>query len=264
MNGLSFADGLDGLGIPVVPVDTELSPGSLKVLSVEGLVKSSALIDEGGFEVEDGGLVDGVDDGAFAGVEFLDGAFWEGSVSEELAEGRSHDGLEVLDLLSGEPVVGLLLVISVLSFESGNDEVLVVHEVSLSAVAGLGEDTGLWVWGAVSSVELGHVDWTEVVITSKGIKSSSGVASPSVRSEESIVLDVAFLGLSVVSAAEDFLDTIGFGAEDLFEDSVGVVGWSDETSSVSGVDGIDFFPEELVLVGEEGKMVEFPLVVVVV
>ena len=99
---------------------------------------------------------------------------------------------------------------------------------------------------------------------SKGIKSSSGVASPSVRSEESIVLDVAFLGLSVVSAAKDFLDTVGFGAEDLFEDSVGEVGWSDETSSVSGVDCIDFFPEELVLVSEERKMVELPLVVVVV
>lgn len=264
MYGLCFADSIDGLGFPVVPVGTEFSPGSLEVLSVEGVVESSALINEGGFEVESGGLVDGVDNGASAVVEFLDGSFWEGSGSEELTEGRSHDGLEVLDLVGGEPLVGLSLVISVLSFESGNDEVLVVHEVGLSAVAGLGEDTGLWVWGAVSGVELGHVDGTEVIITSKGIKSSSGVASPSVRSEESIVLDVAFLGLSAVGAAEDFLDTVGFGAEDLFENSVSSVGRSDEASVVGGVDGIDFFPEELVLVGEEREMVELPLVVVVV
>lgn len=99
---------------------------------------------------------------------------------------------------------------------------------------------------------------------SKGIESSSGIASPSVRSEESIVLDVAFLGLSIVGAAEDFLDTIGFGAEDLFEDSVSSVGRSDKASSVSGVDGIELSPEELVLVGEEREMVELPLVVVVV
>ena len=165
MYELSFADSLDWLCFPVVPVDTEFSPGSLEVLSIKGLVESTALINEGGFEVEFGRLVDGVDDGASAIVEFLDSAFWEGTFSKELTEGRSHDGLEVLDLRSGEPLVGFLLVISVLSFESGNDKVLVVYEVGLSAVASLGEDTGLWVWGAVSGVELGHVDWTEVVIT---------------------------------------------------------------------------------------------------
>jgi len=32
-------------------------------------------------------------------------------------------------------------------------------------MAGLGKDTCLWVWGAVSSVELGHVDRTKVGIT---------------------------------------------------------------------------------------------------
>ena len=165
MYGLCFADSIDGLGFPVVPVGTEFSPGSLEVLSVEGVVESSALINEGGFEVESSGLVDGVDNGASAVVEFLDGSFWEGSGSEELTEGGSHDGLEVLDLIGGEPLVGLSLVISVLSFESGNDEVLVVHKVGLSAVASLGEDAGLWVWGAVSGVELGHVDGTEVIIT---------------------------------------------------------------------------------------------------
>ena len=161
---LSFADGLDGLAIPVVPVDTELSPGSLKVLSIEGLVKSVAFINEGLFEGEFSGLGDGVDGGSTSVVEFLDGAFWESTVSEELTEGLSHNLLEVLDLGSGEPLVGLLLVISVLSCESWDNEVLVVHEVGFSAVTSLGEDTVL-VWGAVSGIELGNVDWTEVIIT---------------------------------------------------------------------------------------------------
>ena len=163
---LSFADSLDGLGIPVVPVDTELSPGSLKVLSPEGVVKSVTLINEGLFEGEFSGLGDGVDGGSTSVVEFLDGAFWESTISEELTESLSHDLLEVLDLSSGEPFVGLLLVISVLSFESWDNKVLVVHEVSFSAVASLGEDSVL-VWGAVSGIELGNVDWTEVIITLK-------------------------------------------------------------------------------------------------
>lgn len=87
MYGLSFADSLDWLGVPVVPVGTELSPGSLEVLSTEGLVESTTLINKGSFEVEFGGLVNGVDNGAFAVVEFLDGAFWESTGSEEVAEG---------------------------------------------------------------------------------------------------------------------------------------------------------------------------------
>ena len=44
MYGLCFADSIDGLGFPVVPVGTEFSPGSLEVLSIEGVVESSALI----------------------------------------------------------------------------------------------------------------------------------------------------------------------------------------------------------------------------
>lgn len=44
-------------------------------------------VDDLNFEVEFGGLVNGVDNSAFAVVEFLDGAFWESTGSEEVAEG---------------------------------------------------------------------------------------------------------------------------------------------------------------------------------